>query len=307
MFPADTDQPNSKKRLSLSGFVPANEKSAMNEVEDQPELSKGTVGMMAKYWDAGKVKTRLAQSLADDAVGIRQWQNDHYRTTNLETAYRVSAALHRRFVMHLAESLTGCGDVRHLVVAPQESIPDFEAELDAHQTSSREWLIVDQGDGDLGDRMKRWFLKQLTEPTSDDRNSKLPNRAVMIGTDCPLLRSQDLEEALGYLNKFDIVLGPAEDGGYYLIGIAGWRSESEIAAVFDEVDWSTEKVLDQTLAAVGRLGWNVKLLQSRSDVDTSDDLANLLDLCDLPDASESHARLRADLLSILALQQSSHD
>lgn len=95
-------------------------------------------------------------------------------------------------------------------------------------------------------------------------------RVVVIGTDCPELTTADIEHAFAALSRHDVVLGPALDGGYYLIGMARER-----LGMFDAVDWSTERVLVQTLQRAESLGLSVHTLRCLSDIDHPEDLIPL--------------------------------
>ncbi len=95
-------------------------------------------------------------------------------------------------------------------------------------------------------------------------------RVVVIGTDCPSLTSSDLNSAFQQLEKQDIVIGPAHDGGYYLIGL-----NADHASLFAEIDWSTSKVLEQTLRKTQELCLRVHQLRNMPDVDYAEDLLPL--------------------------------
>jgi rSAM/selenodomain-associated transferase 1 len=98
--------------------------------------------------------------------------------------------------------------------------------------------------------------------------------AVLVGTDCPFLEVQDLQLAASALREGDdAVIGPAEDGGYYLIGVR----QSDMA-VFSGVQWGSEQVLAVTLQKFRDLGWRWRELATRRDVDRPADLAALSDL-----------------------------
>lgn len=92
-------------------------------------------------------------------------------------------------------------------------------------------------------------------------------RVVIIGTDSPDLDASGLSVALTELRHADVVLGPAVDGGYYLIGLSGPRAE-----LFEGIDWGTEQVLQQTLAKARDTQSRVKLLPPLADVDHPEDL-----------------------------------
>ncbi|MCB0620135.1 MAG: glycosyltransferase, partial [Saprospiraceae bacterium] len=91
-------------------------------------------------------------------------------------------------------------------------------------------------------------------------------RAVIIGSDCPQLQASIVEEAFARLEEFPVVLGPAQDGGYYLLGLH--RPEPSL---FHDISWSTESVLEQTLQRVAALGQEAFLLPRLSDIDRAAD------------------------------------
>ncbi len=96
------------------------------------------------------------------------------------------------------------------------------------------------------------------------------HRVIVIGTDCPRLTTSDLKAAFEQLEAHDIVIGPAQDGGYYLIGL-----NAERASLFADIDWSTSQVLEQTLQKTMQLGLRVHQLRMLSDVDYPEDLLPL--------------------------------
>jgi hypothetical protein len=116
-----------------------------------------------------------------------------------------------------------------------------------------------QSDGDLGRRLLAAFTAA--------RDAGI-GRAVMVGTDCPELQAAHLEQALQALGDHDLVLGPAADGGYYLIG-----ARRPCPGLFRDMPWSTDRVLALTLARARDAGLRVRLLDLLRDLDTADDLA----------------------------------
>jgi rSAM/selenodomain-associated transferase 1 len=96
------------------------------------------------------------------------------------------------------------------------------------------------------------------------------DRLVVIGTDSPDLPEGRIRRAFEALERFEVCLGPAADGGYYLIGL---RSEHE--GLFQRIEWSTNRVLEQTLDRAAELGLQVLQLESWFDVDTPEDLDRL--------------------------------
>ena len=89
---------------------------------------------------------------------------------------------------------------------------------------------------------------------------------VIIGTDCPELKAHHLVRAFTLLETFQVVLGPAEDGGYYLIGM-----NSSFPYLFDGISWSTDLVMTQTLDALHQYSLSYQLLPTLYDVDTQQD------------------------------------
>lgn len=120
-----------------------------------------------------------------------------------------------------------------------------------------------QSGQDLGERMSQAASVVLLEAAS----------VIIIGSDCPGLDRSYLEQALLALSlpERDVVIGPALDGGYVLIGLK--KAEAQ---VFHDIDWGTEQVLQQTLDRLQQLDLSCQLLSPLCDVDTKDDLVYLL-------------------------------
>jgi glycosyltransferase A (GT-A) superfamily protein (DUF2064 family) len=114
---------------------------------------------------------------------------------------------------------------------------------------------VAQGHGDLGQRMHRALASH--------------RRAVVVGSDIPDLAREDISAAFRALGRADAVFGPAEDGGYWLVGLGPRRPVSPFA----DVRWSSEHALADTLANFH--GRRIALLRTLRDVDTADDLRAL--------------------------------
>ena len=117
-------------------------------------------------------------------------------------------------------------------------------------------------------------------------------RVLVIGTDCPEIEPSILAEAFEALSRTDVVLGPALDGGYYLIGLRANRPD-----LFRGIDWGTENVLRQTLEIARQSRYSVRQLKPLSDVDYPEDL---LACRRVPGAfSDVLPEMRAGLLSIV--------
>ena len=127
---------------------------------------------------------------------------------------------------------------------------------------AREWATHTaccQPEGDLGERMTTAFAAAFAAGAG---------RVAIIGTDCPGLRASHLTQAFVALQHAEVVLGPATDGGYYLLGL-----RQPQPTLFANKTWSTDSVLADTMADAHRLGLRVALLPELRDVDNAEDLA----------------------------------
>ncbi len=117
-----------------------------------------------------------------------------------------------------------------------------------------DYTSFNQHGNDLGQRMEN-ALKENA------------GKKVLIGSDCPELNESLIEEAFHGLEKYDIVLGPAEDGGVYLIGLSDFPN-----ALFKDVDWGSHLVKDQIVRNASILNLRVMYLKQLSDLDRKEDL-----------------------------------
>lgn len=120
----------------------------------------------------------------------------------------------------------------------------------------------EQGSGDLGQKMAAAFQRELTSY----------KKTCIIGTDCAQLTSDLIDQAFNALDFHDFVLGPANDGGYYLLGMKNFYPE-----LFNNINWSTSAVLKQTLDKIKSMGASYMLLPELIDVDTVEDWNLVLD------------------------------
>ncbi len=191
------------------------------------------LGMFAKFWQPGLVKTRLAAAIGAPAA----------------------ARVHQHCLAALVTRFGETADRRVLCVTPPEQAPAFSA------LAGGQWQITAQCAGDLGQRMRHYFEQSLS--TGADR-------VVLIGADSPTLPGEYLNEAFRRLAEVPVVLGPSDDGGYYLIGLS--RPPPDI---FQDVAWGTANVWRQTVARLQAAGERYHELPSWYDIDTVDDLARL--------------------------------
>lgn len=176
--------------------------------------------------EAGKVKTRLAAGIGEQAaLGVYLKLLDHTRNLSIPLSCAV-----------------------WVVCAGGEADPEF-------------WPVprfetrVQRGDA-LGERMENAFSEGFQAGY---------DRIVIIGTDCFDLRSENIEEAFSALDHHDFVLGPALDGGYYLLGM---RSPS--VKLFRDKSWGSDQVFKETMTDLK--GETVALLNPLRDIDREEDL-----------------------------------
>ena len=95
------------------------------------------------------------------------------------------------------------------------------------------------------------------------------NKTIIIGTDLPDISSAIIKNTFTLLDEFDVVVGPATDGGYYLLGMKKIFKE-----LFIDLPWSTDKLFNRTLQVINKLNLEVSILPELSDIDTENDLKN---------------------------------
>ena len=176
----------------------------------------------------GVVKTRLAQTIGTGPA----------------------CAAYGRLVRTLLNRLHSLNDVE-LCFSPDDAAGQVQGWL------KESWSSSPQGDGDLGKRL------QSASARAFDAGAK---RVVLIGSDCPAVTVQDIHQAWDRLGTRDVVLGPATDGGYWLIGLRQVQPD-----LFRDIPWSTDRVLSETLRRIRRGRLSVQLLRELSDVDTEPD------------------------------------
>lgn len=190
--------------------------------------------LFTRYPEPGNTKTRLIPVLgAEGAATLQRQMTEHKlaEVNQLLTFYQLSVEVH------------------------------FAG---GNEQLMQEWLGSSlvyrrQSEGDIGDRMASAFQLSFAAGM---------NAVVVIGSDCPDLNAPLMAEAFQLLRQHDLVLGPALDGGYYLIGL-----RRLIPELFTGIPWSTAEVLQQTITIAKRLGLAVAKLPLLSDVDRPEDLS----------------------------------
>ena len=190
--------------------------------------------ILTRYPEPHKTKTRLIPALGPEGAARLQREMTLHTIDNArEFAHRSCAAVEVRFEG---------GDAKKMQTCFGNSV-----------------LYRPQGPGDLGCRLQRAFA---------EASSGGANRIIVIGADCPEITPALIAEAHECLATHDLVLGPARDGGYYLIGL-----RKPAPQLFQDIPWGSERVLDETVRRASELSMTVSLLKTLSDVDRPEDLA----------------------------------
>jgi uncharacterized protein len=121
-----------------------------------------------------------------------------------------------------------------------------------------------QSGADLGERMENAF--------SDVLNNSY-RKVLIIGTDCPGISPEIIQSAFNRLTDTDVVIGPAADGGYYLLGMKALHS-----SLFDNIKWSTSSVLQTTVERCMQNNLRYQLLEELNDIDEEKDLVHFYKL-----------------------------
>lgn len=186
---------------------------------------------MIKYPEPGRVKTRLAKDIG----------------------YSRAAEISRQVAELLISNTkpSGLGYERIVLYDPPERLPDFEQWLHGDP------LMPQHGDN-VGERMDNAIRDLLARGAE---------KVVLTGADIPALDAAIITEAFTALDHADIVIGPAADGGYYLIGMKEPHGE-----IFRSIPWSTERVLETTTRRIRASVLRCSELITLSDIDRFEDL-----------------------------------
>ena len=189
-----------------------------------------TIIIFARAPIVGEVKTRLGKVVGEQ----------HALT------------LYEAFLDDVCQLTAGLGARRQLAISGDIDHPSL-----ARLSKSQRIELVPQGEGDLGAKLSRAVCREVER-----------GPVVVIGSDAPTLPRAELHRALDGLTSNDVVLGPAADGGYWLIG-----ASVPVPELFVDIPWSTADVMARTLERLG--AHSHVLLREWYDVDTGDDLERL--------------------------------
>jgi len=189
-----------------------------------------------KYPEKGKVKKRLSIDL-DESITVELYKN---------------------FVLDLISTLEKLEVHLWICFYPNNSREKLIKWL------GNQYCYKPQKGEDLGQRMKNSFLQAFAKGCL---------RVIVIGSDIPDLPDAFINEAFLCLKTNDVVIGPASDGGYYLIG---FRYDTFLPEVFEGIHWSTDTVFRETMNILEEAGLKIHILPEWSDIDTLADLKHLI-------------------------------
>src|SRR6476659_6554760 len=230
---------------------------------DSGERGRCALAVMTKAPQAGRVKTRLVPPLTPEEAA------ELNKCFLRDTVAAISSACSRRPVgdekkmdfkpesraSHSEAATAACGIAVYTPVGAESAYTDI--------LSADFSLLPQRGDG-FGERL--YFAVE-------DLFKCGFGSVCLIDSDSPTVPTENFEQAVELLNTTEdsVVLGPSDDGGYYLVGVKKPHQH-----LFEQIDWSTERVLNQTIPPATEIGLEVKLLPTGYDVD---DGASLRRLC----------------------------
>lgn len=187
--------------------------------------------LFIKYPQAGKVKTRLG----------------------VEVGFELAAELYRLFIHQTFELVQNCSAQKVFV-----AFEPANRETEFHKFIPTKFSVFPQEGKNLGERMLNAFQYVFARGYKN---------VAILGSDSPTLPLKNIDEAFEKLSKSDLVLGPAEDGGYYLIGLTQAHPD-----LFDNIEWSSISVMQATIERAEKLQLQYKLLSVWYDIDTRESL-----------------------------------
>jgi len=201
---------------------------------------------MAKWHGFGRCKTRLSKDIG---------KSNSVKVQNVMTKHTISVAksLQKNKLIDVSLAISGLGE---------KSCRRWTKQLDLKKFNL-------QGRGCLGEKMKR----QIIINKKFCNQQKIRN-IIFIGTDLPDLCHQDLLNTLNELQQNDLILGPSNDGGYWLIGLSEKIISKHLYLPFINIKWGTENVIQNTIDNFASTKLKYKFLDKKIDIDTIIDIEN---------------------------------
>ncbi|MDD5772689.1 MAG: TIGR04282 family arsenosugar biosynthesis glycosyltransferase [bacterium] len=192
--------------------------------------------LFVKYPEKGEVKSRLTRE-----------------------AWNINIVeLYKNFVLDLLISLNKIKTKFYICFYPENSEEKFIKWLGG------KYLYMPQKGQDLGDRMKNCFIKAFSGKFK---------QVIVIGSDAPDMPCEFIKYAFASLDSHDAVIGPASDGGYYLLG---FNFDKFVPEIFEGIEWSTDKVFKETLSILNKAKRKTYILPEWNDIDVHSDLVDFV-------------------------------
>ena len=201
---------------------------------------------MAKWHGFGRCKTRLAKDIG---------KSNSAKVQSVMTNHTISVAkfLQKIKLIDISIAISGLGEKNCRRWSKELGIKNFNL----------------QGKGCLGEKMKRQII--INKKFCTQNNIK---NIIFIGTDLPDLCHLDLLSTIRELKQNDLILGPSNDGGYWLIGLSEDVISKHIHLPFINISWSKENVLKNTIDSFASTKLKYRLLDKKIDIDTIIDIEN---------------------------------
>ena len=198
---------------------------------------------MAKWPRFGSCKTRLSKDIGrNNALRIHNQMLNH--------TFSVSSYLKEQKIVDISLAITGIGFNRSQQWIKDLGINNF----------------CFQGEGCLGEKMKRQILKSQRNSRNNHKN------IIFIGTDLPNLSHIDIIKTISKLEKRDVILGPSNDGGYWLIAFSQRFISKNNYLPFINIKWSSNDVLKKTIDNLSQQKIKIDFLNTKIDIDTLHDI-----------------------------------
>ena len=209
-------------------------------------MDKALLIIMAKWHGFGRCKTRLSKDIGKiNSAKIQSVMTHH--------TISVAKSLQKTKLIDISIAISGLGKKNCRRWSKELGIEKFNL----------------QGKGCLGEKMKRQIIINKKFCTQN----KIKN-IIFIGTDLPDLCHQDLLNTQKKLQQNDLILGPSNDGGYWLIGLSENIISTQLYLPFINIKWGSEYVLQNTINNFAPIKLKYKFLDKKIDIDTIFDLEN---------------------------------
>lgn len=190
-------------------------------------MAKKALLIFVRHPELGKVKTRLAKGVGEQKA----------------------LQIYQSLIAH-TQQVASSSNVQCFVFYAQELVAD-----DLWHTPP--FIKFAQQGKDLGERMANAFATVFAQGYE---------HACIIGSDCPIIEKEHIQQAFSQLHRHQVVIGPSQDGGYYLLGLSQPQS-----SLFQHIEWSTSSVFQRTLSIAQSLSLSIHILPTLFDIDTQED------------------------------------